>query len=29
MEIWDAYNADGTLAGFDIVRGEKVLVEVR
>ena len=27
MEIWDAYNADGTLAGFDIVRGEKVPVE--
>jgi len=24
MEIWDAYYADGTLAGFDIVRGEKV-----
>ncbi len=24
MELWDAYHADGTLAGFDIVRGEKV-----
>lgn len=24
MEIWDAYNADGTLAEFDIVRGEEV-----
>ncbi len=24
MEIWDAYNADGTLAGIDIVRGTPV-----
>ena len=24
MELWDAYNADGTLAGFDLVRGEKI-----
>ena len=23
-EIWDAYNADGTLAGFDLVRGEPI-----
>lgn len=24
MEIWDAYNADGTKAGVDLVRGEPV-----
>lgn len=24
MELWDTYNADGTLAGFDLVRGEKI-----
>ena len=24
MELWDAYDAEGKLAGFDIVRGEKV-----
>lgn len=24
MEIWDAYNPDGTLAGVDLVRGEKI-----
>ncbi len=24
MEIWDAYNEDGTLAGIDIVRGQPV-----
>ena len=24
MELWDAYNLDGTLAGFDIIRGEKI-----
>jgi 8-oxo-dGTP pyrophosphatase MutT (NUDIX family) len=24
MELWDAYKADGTLAGFDLVRGEKI-----
>ena len=24
MEIWDGYNADGTLAGVDIVRGEPI-----
>ncbi len=24
MEIWDAYYPDGTKAGFDLVRGEKV-----
>ena len=24
MEIWDGYNADGTLSGVDIVRGEGV-----
>ena len=24
MELWDAYNANGTLAGFDIVRGENI-----
>jgi len=24
MEIWDAYNRDGTLAGCDLVRGEKI-----
>ncbi len=24
MELWDAYNLDGTLAGFDLVRGEKI-----
>lgn len=24
MELWDAYNADGTLAGFDLIRGEKI-----
>ncbi len=24
MELWDAYNADGTLAGVDLVRGEKI-----
>ena len=24
MELWDAYKADGTLAGFDIVRGENI-----
>ena len=24
MEIWDAYNKDGTLAGVDIVRGEPI-----
>ncbi len=24
MEFWDAYKADGTLAGFDLIRGEKI-----
>lgn len=24
MEIWDAYKADGSLAGIDLVRGEKI-----
>lgn len=24
MELWDAYKADGTLAGLDLVRGEKI-----
>ena len=24
MEIWDAYKADGTLAGVDIIRGENI-----
>ena len=24
MEIWDAYKEDGTLAGVDLVRGEKI-----
>ncbi len=24
MEIWDAYNEDGTLAGFDLVRKEHI-----
>ena len=24
MELWDAYKVDGTLAGFDLVRGEKI-----
>ncbi len=24
MELWDGYNRDGTLAGVDIVRGERV-----
>lgn len=24
MELWDAYKADGTLVGFDLIRGEKI-----
>ena len=24
MELWDAYNSDGTLAGVDLVRGKKI-----
>ena len=24
MEIWDGYNIDGSLAGVDLVRGEKI-----
>ncbi len=24
MEIWDGYNRDGTLAGVDLVRGERL-----
>ncbi len=24
MEIWDAYNIDGTLAGVDLIQGEKI-----
>lgn len=24
MELWDAYHADGTLAGFDLIRGETI-----
>ena len=24
MELWDAYNIDGTLAGVDLIRGEKI-----
>ena len=24
MELWDAYEADGTLAGFNLIRGEKI-----
>lgn len=24
MELWDAYNADGTLAGVDLIRGDDV-----
>ena len=27
MELWDAYNLDGTLAGFDLIRGEKIPVD--
>lgn len=27
MELWDAYNLDGTLAGFDLIRGEKIPAE--
>ena len=26
MELWDAYKADGALAGFDLIRGEKIPV---
>lgn len=24
MEVWDAYNVDGTLAGFDLIRGNPI-----
>ena len=24
MEIWDAYNEDGSLAGIDLIRGEEI-----
>lgn len=24
MEVWDAYYEDGSLAGCDLVRGEKI-----
>ncbi len=24
LELWDAYNADGTKAGFDLIRGEDI-----
>jgi 8-oxo-dGTP pyrophosphatase MutT (NUDIX family) len=24
MELWDAYNANGTLAGFELIRGDKI-----
>ena len=24
MELWDAYNSDGTLAGVDLIRGKKI-----
>lgn len=24
MEVWDGYRADGTLAGVDLIRGEKI-----
>ena len=24
MELWDAYYANGTLAGFDLIRGEAI-----
>ena len=24
MELWDAYHEDGTLAGFDLIRGERI-----
>lgn len=24
MEVWDAYKSDGTLAGFDIIRGDVI-----
>lgn len=24
MELWDAYRADGTLADFDLIRGQKI-----
>ena len=24
VELWDAYNADGTKAGFDLIRGEDI-----
>ena len=24
MELWDGYNADGTLAGIDLIRGERI-----
>lgn len=24
MEIWDAYNKDGTLAGVDLIRDEEI-----
>lgn len=27
MEIWDAYYSDGSLAGKDLVRGEKSLTD--
>ena len=24
MEVWDAYKADGTLSGIDLIRGEEI-----
>jgi hypothetical protein len=24
MEIWDAYNEDGSLVGRDLIRGDKI-----
>ena len=29
MEIWDAYHPDGSLAGYDLVRGEPIPKELR
>ena len=28
VELWDAYNADGTKAGFDLIRGEDIPYKV-
>ncbi len=29
MELWDGYNPDGTLAGIDLIRGEKIPENLR